>query len=41
MRSLAVSPEYSALLRKFPPKVIRTAEENEMYTEVLYRPRPA
>jgi HTH-type transcriptional regulator / antitoxin HigA len=36
MRSLAASPEYSALLRKFPPKVICTEEENEMYTEVLY-----
>jgi HTH-type transcriptional regulator / antitoxin HigA len=32
----AVGPEYSALLRRFPPKVIRTAEENEAYTEVLY-----
>jgi HTH-type transcriptional regulator / antitoxin HigA len=36
MSSLTVSPEYSALLTKFPPKVIRTEEENEMYTEILY-----
>ena len=36
MSSLTVSPEYSALLRKFPPRVIRTEEENEAYTEVLY-----
>lgn len=36
MSTLTVTPEYSALLRKVPPKVIRTEEENEMYTEVLY-----
>jgi len=36
MSSLTVSPEYSALLRKFPPKVIRTEKENEMYAEILY-----
>jgi HTH-type transcriptional regulator/antitoxin HigA len=35
--SLTVSPEYSALLRKFPPKVIRTEEENEAYSEILYQ----
>jgi HTH-type transcriptional regulator / antitoxin HigA len=35
MSSLTVSPEYRSLLRKFPPKVIRTEEENEAYTEVL------
>ena len=35
MRSLAISAEYSALLSKFPPKVIRTEEENESYTEIL------
>ena len=28
--------EYTALLRKFSPKVIRTKEENEAYTQVLY-----
>lgn len=36
MSTLTVTPEYSALLRKVPPKVIRTEEENEAYTEVLY-----
>lgn len=36
MSSLTVSPEYSALLRRFPPKVIRTESENEAYTHVLY-----
>ena len=36
MSSLSVSPEYSALLTKFPPKVIHTQEENEAYTEILY-----
>ena len=37
MSSLTVSPEYSALLKKFPPKVIRTEEENETYSEILYQ----
>ena len=36
MSTLTVSPEYTALLKKFPPKVIRTEEENERYTEILY-----
>lgn len=36
MSSLSISPEYGALLKKVPPKVIRTEEENEAYTEVLY-----
>ena len=36
MSTLTVSPEYGALLRKVPPKVIRTEKENEAYTEVLY-----
>ena len=36
MSALTVSPEYSALLQKFPPKIIRTEQENEMYTAVLY-----
>ena len=36
MSTLTVSPEYEALLRKVPPKVIRTEKENEAYTEVLY-----
>lgn len=36
MSSVVVSPEYSALLEKVPPKVIRNERENEWYTEVLY-----
>jgi len=34
--TLTISPEYEALLRKIPPKVIRTEKENEAYTEILY-----
>jgi HTH-type transcriptional regulator / antitoxin HigA len=36
MSTLTVSPEYTALLAKIPPKVIRTEGENEAYTEILY-----
>lgn len=36
MSTLTVNPEYTALLRKYPPKVIRTEAENEHYTQVLY-----
>ena len=36
MSALTVSSECSALLRRIPPKVIRTEEENEAYTEILY-----
>ena len=36
MSTLTVNPEYTALLKKFPPKVIRTEEENDRYTEILY-----
>jgi HTH-type transcriptional regulator/antitoxin HigA len=36
MSSLSVTPEYGALLTKFPPKVIRTEKENETYTKILY-----
>lgn len=36
MSSLTVSPEYSHLLSKVLPKVIRTAKENEAYGEILY-----
>ncbi|GAC1622373.1 MAG: hypothetical protein NVS9B13_15110 [Candidatus Acidiferrum sp.] len=36
MSSLTISPEYGALLKKVPPRVIRTEEENEAYTEILY-----
>jgi len=35
MSTLTVNPEYSALLKKFPPKVIRTEKENEAHTEIL------
>ncbi|MGB7285264.1 MAG: hypothetical protein WBE13_23605, partial [Candidatus Acidiferrum sp.] len=36
MSTLTVSLEYGALLKKVPPKVIRTEKENEAYTEILY-----
>jgi len=36
MSSLTVSPEYSALLTKIPPRVIRSDKENEAYTEILH-----
>ena len=36
MNVVTVSPEYSALLTRFPPKVIRTEKENETYTKILY-----
>ncbi len=36
MSSLTVSRGYDELLKKFPPKVIRTEKENEAYTEILY-----
>jgi HTH-type transcriptional regulator/antitoxin HigA len=36
MSTLTVSPEYGALLKKVPPKVIRSEKENEAYTEILY-----
>jgi HTH-type transcriptional regulator/antitoxin HigA len=36
MSALAVSPAYTALLVKFPPRVIRSEEQNESYTKALY-----
>jgi HTH-type transcriptional regulator / antitoxin HigA len=36
MSTLTVSDEYGELLKKVPPKVIRTEKENEAYTEILY-----
>ena len=36
MSTVDVSPEYSALLTKFPPKVIRTEKENERYVDILH-----
>jgi HTH-type transcriptional regulator / antitoxin HigA len=35
MSSLTVSPEYSELLTKIPPRVIRSEKESEAYTEIL------
>ena len=36
MSAVLVSLEYSTLLKKIPPKVIRTEKENDAYTEILY-----
>lgn len=36
MSFLNVSPEYCEVLTKYPPKIIRSEIENEMYTEALY-----
>jgi HTH-type transcriptional regulator/antitoxin HigA len=36
MKALSASPEYIELLKKFPPRVIRTEKENEACTELLY-----
>jgi len=36
MTSLIATPEYTALLREVAPKIIRTEQENETYTEILY-----
>ena len=36
MSVVTVSPEYSELLTRFPPKIIRTEKENERYTKILY-----
>lgn len=36
MSSLVATPEYTALLREVAPKIIRTEQENEAYTEILY-----
>jgi HTH-type transcriptional regulator / antitoxin HigA len=36
MASLNISPEYTAILKKYPPKVIRSEIENEIYTDILY-----
>lgn len=35
MTALAISPHYTALLAKTPPKIIRSEEENEYYIGVL------
>ena len=36
MSASAVSPLYSALLAKFPPRIIRSEEQNESYIRALY-----
>jgi HTH-type transcriptional regulator/antitoxin HigA len=36
MSTLTINREYTALLKKVPPKVVRTEKENEAYTEILY-----
>jgi HTH-type transcriptional regulator / antitoxin HigA len=36
MSSFTASREYSALLERTPPRVIRNEKENEAYTEILY-----
>jgi len=36
MSPSVANPEYTSLLRKVAPKVIRTERENEAYTEILY-----
>jgi HTH-type transcriptional regulator / antitoxin HigA len=36
MTTSFATPGYSALLQKVAPKVIRTEQENEAYTEILY-----
>ncbi|SNT30790.1 HTH-type transcriptional regulator / antitoxin HigA [Granulicella rosea] len=36
MSALAVNPAYTALLAKFPPRIIRSEEQNEGYVQALY-----
>lgn len=36
MSSVLVNSEYTSLLKRYPPKVIRTEKENARYTEILY-----
>lgn len=36
MSSPTATAEYAALLRKTPPKVIQSEQENEAYSEILY-----
>lgn len=44
MNAFRVSPDYTNLLSRIPPKIIRTELENEQYTQALYelehRPEP-
>ena len=36
MSALAANPAYSALIAKFPPRIIRSEEQNESYISALY-----
>jgi HTH-type transcriptional regulator/antitoxin HigA len=36
MSALTVSPAYTALLARIPPRVVRTEEQNEEYIAALY-----
>jgi HTH-type transcriptional regulator/antitoxin HigA len=36
MSALTVTPAYGALLKKFPPQIIRSEAQNEAYIHVLY-----
>lgn len=36
MSTPTINPEYRALHAKYPPKVIRSEQENERYTAILY-----
>ncbi len=36
MSALTINPAYTALLAKTPPRIIRSEEENQAYTEALY-----
>ena len=36
MSALTVSPAYTALLARVPPRVIRTEEQNEYFIAALY-----
>ena len=37
MSALAINPLYAALLSKVQPRVIRSEEENETFTEIMYQ----
>ena len=37
MSALAVTPAYTALLAKFPPRVIRSEEQNEAFINALHQ----
>jgi HTH-type transcriptional regulator / antitoxin HigA len=37
MSALGVNPAYTALLAKFPPRIIRSDEQNDSYVHALYK----